>query len=197
MRTVHGGGTTCQRFAGGGTKRQRFAARTATPPGRAVPRAVAAPSCHDPLNLRCGAGVEERFGAEHQCLPWVLGRGRGLRHPLHCLCADLHERSPEQLLLAASEVVVQRPPGNAGKLDDLLGADGGVSPGGEQLARGADQRRNRRLALGGLGPRTRRVRRSVRDGDTRCSAPGCLRFETGRSGVTSSRLCADSHLSTR
>ena len=115
---------------------------------------------HDPLHLRRRAGIEERVDAEHQRLPRIVGRPRRPHHALRGLGADLDQHRLEQILLAAAKVVVERAAGDAGLLHDLLGADARVAALGEQRAGGRDQRGRCRLALGGLGARAARGRRS-------------------------------------
>jgi hypothetical protein len=58
-------------------------------------------------------------------------------------------------------VVIQRPPGEAGLLHDLLGADPRVSASGKQLACRVDQGLGAGLTLGGLGAGARGFRRAL------------------------------------
>ena len=65
--------------------------------------------------------------------------------PLGRLRLDRFVDRLEQARLAAREVVVERPAGQPGGLDDLLGADVVVAAGGEEVAARGDQRVARRL----------------------------------------------------
>jgi hypothetical protein len=96
--------------------------------------------------------VEKHLGAgEHRLDDAGAGR-RGGGKLLHELRLHLLVDGSQQLALAA-EVVVQRAASDPRPPDDLLGAHAGIAAGGEQLARGADQRRAGRLRALGLGPR--------------------------------------------
>jgi len=106
----------------------------------------------DPLRLRLRGRLQEHLRTG----PHRIERRGGPRveraggDPLRELDLDPLVDGLEKVALAA-EMVVERAAGDAGRADDLLGADGGVAALGEERSRRFDQRIARRLRALGLG----------------------------------------------
>ncbi len=101
----------------------------------------------DPLEARLGALVEEGGdpGLHRRQRAVHLGVEDDVGDPLGRLRLDRFVDRLEQARLATREVVVERPAGQPGGLDDLLRADVVVAAGGEEVATRGDQRVARRF----------------------------------------------------
>ena len=93
------------------------------------------------MDRRIAAGGKPGVDPDVQAAHEVLGLDGGDLggDPIGDLGLDLLENRDEQPELAL-ELVVEGTPGHAGRAGDLVGADRGEPPVGEQRARGSDER---------------------------------------------------------